>query len=421
MAHEGSNRAFAEQGLSADDLFAEMETIAAGDQRWDDPRNLKASYWAGDDVVAVMHQAYARHIDDNAIYGAALFPSLLRYEAEVVAMALDMLEAPAGAAGGITTGGTESILMAVRTARDWGRVHRPGASRPEIILPETAHPAFEKAAQVVGMGVVRMQSSPDWRADVAAMEAAIGENTVMLVGSAPPYPYGIVDPIADIAALAQAHGLWMHIDGCIGGFLLPFLADLGELVPAFDFRVAGVSSISADLHKFGYSGRGASLLLLRDRANETFQRFQSDAWPSGTYSTLNFGGSRNGGAIASSWAVMRYLGRAGYRERVASILATKRAIADGLTADGRLAVLGRPEGANICIVSQSLDMVAVAEGLDEKGWLTGRLQRPPGLLLLITPRHAGIVDALLADMLAVADDVESGRRTAQGSAAVYVG
>ncbi|MDA0219029.1 MAG: aminotransferase class V-fold PLP-dependent enzyme [Proteobacteria bacterium] len=421
MAQEETNRVFAEQGRDARTLFAEMDAIASADQRWDDPRNLKASYWAGDDVVAVMHEAYARHVDDNAIYGASLFPSLVRYEAEVVAMALDMLEAPEGAAGGITTGGTESILMAVRTARDWARIHRPGAAHPEIILPETAHPAFEKAAQVVGMAVVRMTRSPDWRADVAAMEAAIGANTVMLVGSAPPYPYGIVDPIAGIAALAVAHGLWMHVDGCIGGFLLPFLADLGEPVPPFDFRVPGVDSISADLHKFGYSGRGASLLLLRERANEDFQRFSSDAWPSGTYSTLNFGGSRNGGAIASSWAVMRYLGRAGYRERVAAIVATKRAIAEGLAADGRLAVLGRPEGANICIVSDTLDMVAVAEGLDEKGWLTGRLQRPAGLLLLITPRHAGIEGSLLADLRAVADEVASGRRSARGSQAVYVG
>ena len=420
MTRTGANRTFAEQGREADDVFAEMDAIASGDRHWDDTRNLKASYWAGEDVVAVMHEAYRRHVDDNAIYGASLYPSLVRYEAEVVAMALDMLEAPEGAAGGITTGGTESILMAVRTARDWGRVHRPGATQPEVILPETAHPAFEKAAQIVGMTVVRLEQSPDWRADVAAMEAAIGPNTVMLVGSAPPYPYGIVDPIPEIAALALANGLWMHVDGCIGGFLLPFLGELGEEAPPFDFRVAGVDSISADLHKFGYSGRGASLLLLRDGANEAYQRFSSDAWPSGTYSTLNFGGSRNGGAIASSWAVMRYLGRAGYRERVASIVATKRAIAEGLAADGRLAVLGRPQGANICIVSDSLDMVAVAEGMDDKGWLTGRLQRPPGLLLLITPRHAGIADALLADFRAVADDVASGRRSAQGSQAVYV-
>jgi glutamate/tyrosine decarboxylase-like PLP-dependent enzyme len=261
-----------------------------------------------------------------------MFPSLVRYEAEVVAMALDMLEAPEGAGGGITTGGTESILMAVRTARDWAREHRPQAVRPELILPETAHPAFEKAAQLVGVSVRRMSRSPGYRADVEAMAAAVGDQTIMLVGSAPPYPYALVDPIERIAALAEQHGLWMHVDACVGGFVLPFVRELGHPVPPFDFAVPGVMSISADLHKFGYSGRGASLLLLRDKANERYQRFSSGAWPSGTYSTLNFGGSRNGGAIASSWAVMRYLGRSGYRSRVAGILKTKAKLARGLAA-----------------------------------------------------------------------------------------
>lgn len=417
----GSNRRFPEAGTPRDALFAEMEAMAADDRHWDDPRNLKASYWAGDDVAAVAREAFDRHLTDNVIYGASLYPSLVRYEAEVVAMGLDMLDAPAGAGGGITTGGTESILMAVRTARDWARVHRPGAASPAIILPETAHPAFEKAAQICGMTVRRMAASPDWRADVAAMAAAVDADAVMIVGSAPPYPYGLVDPIGAIAGIALDHGLWMHVDGCIGGFVLPFVRELGHPVPPFDFQVPGVRSISADLHKFGYSGRGASLLLLRDAADESFQRFSSGAWPAGTYSTLNFGGSRNGGAIASSWAVMRYLGRAGYRARVAEIVATRQALAEGLRADGRMHMLGAPEGANVTIVSESLDMTAVAEGMEALGWMIGRVQRPPGVLFLLTPRHTGIVDDLLGDLVAVAGDVAAGRRRAGGSAAVYVG
>jgi glutamate/tyrosine decarboxylase-like PLP-dependent enzyme len=243
----------------------------------------------------------------------------------------------------------------------------------------------------------------------------------MLVGSAPPYPYGLVDPIAELAALATQHGLWMHVDACVGGFVLPFVRELGKSVPGFDFSVPGVASISADLHKFGYSGRGASLLLLRDKANERFQRFSSAAWPSGTYSTLNFGGSRNGGAVASSWAVMRYLGRAGYRERVAGILESKARLAAGLSRDGRLEILGEPEGAQISIVSDLVDMAAVAEGMEARGWLFGRLQRPAGLVCILTPRHEGVVDRLLEDFAAVADEVGSGRRRAKGGAAVYVG
>ena len=416
-----SNRQFPEAGLGIDALRAKMDALAADDRRWDDPRNLKASYWAGEDVVAVAREAYDRHIGDNVIYGASMFPSLLRYEAEVTAMALDMLDAPEGAGGGITTGGTESILMAVRTARDWARQHRARATQPEILLPETAHPAFEKAAHLTGLAVRRMTTSPGYRADVRAMVEAVNENTIMLVGSAPPYPYALVDPIAEIAALASRHGLWMHVDACVGGFVLPFLRELGAPVPPFDFSVPGVMSISADLHKFGYSGRGASLLLLRDKANERYQRFSSGAWPSGTYSTLNFGGSRNGGAIASSWAVMRYLGRAGYRERAAGILETKRKLAAGLAAGGRLKLLGEPEGAHVSVVSDALDMVAVAEGMEARGWMFGRLQRPPGLVLILTPRHSGIVENLLADFAAVAAEVVAGKRVAAGGAAVYVG
>jgi sphinganine-1-phosphate aldolase len=418
---KSSNRQFPEAGLDREALRAEMDRVAADDRRWDDPRNLKASYWAGADVVAVAREAYDRHIGDNAIYGASMFPSLVRYEAEVAAIALDMLEAPEGAGGGITTGGTESILMAVRTARDWAREHRPAATRPALLLPETAHPAFEKAAQLTGLAVRRMTASPGYRADLHGIAAAIDDQTIMLVGSAPPYPYALVDPIAELAELAVRHGLWMHVDACVGGFVLPFVRELGRPVPAFDFQLPGVMSISADLHKFGYSGRGASLLLLRDKANERHQRFSSSAWPSGTYSTLNFGGSRNGGAIASAWAVMRYLGRAGYRERIAGVLETKAKLAAGLAAGGRLRVLGEPEGAHLCIVADRLDMVAVAEGMEARGWLFGRLQRPPGLVLILTPRHADIVESLLADFDAVAAEVAAGKRVAAGGAAVYVG
>jgi len=421
MTSGASNRPFAERGLSEAELWQAMDDMAADDRRWDDPKNLKASFWSGDDVVRVAAQAFARHQGDNAIYGASLYPSLKAYESEVVAMGLDMLNAPQGAAGGITTGGTESILMAVKTARDWALANRSVDEAPEILVPETAHPAFEKAAHVTGMRIVRMGSSHGWRADPEAMAEALGPNTVMLVASAPPYPYGVVDPVTDIAALAAERGIWMHVDACIGGFVLPFAAELGEDVPAFDLSVPGVRSISADLHKFGYSSRGASLLLLADGTDQAYQSFSSGAWPAGTYQTLNYGGSRNGGAIASSWAVMRYLGRAGYRERVATILETKKRLMAGIEEIGPFHVLGTPQGAHFSFASDELDMVAVAEGMEARGWILARLERPHGITMLITPRHRDIVEEVLADLAEVAEEVGSGRRTAAGSKAVYVG
>ena len=274
-----TNRRFAAEGLSPDDIAGTMATMRAGDGAWDDPRNLKASYFAGDDVTRVATDAFNLHMGDNVIYGAAVYPSLPAYEADVVAMGLELLDAPDGAGGTVTTGGTESICVAVKTARDWARDHKPGATAPEIVVPRTAHVAFSKAAQLFGLKLVRMAGSVDYRADVAAMAAAINHNTIMIVGSAPPYPYANVDPIRDIAALAVEHDLWMHVDACVGGFVLPFARDLGYPVPDYDFAVPGVMSLSADLHKYGYALRGSSLLLLRDKALEEYQRYRrwSDA------------------------------------------------------------------------------------------------------------------------------------------------
>ena len=285
-----TNRHFAAEGLDPDDIVATMATMRAGDGAWDDPRNFKASYFAGADVTRVAMEAFNLHMGDNVIYGAAVYPSLPAYEADVVAMGLEMLEAPEGASGTLTTGGTESICVAVKTARDWARDIKPGITAPEIIVPRTAHVAFAKAAQLFDLKLVRMAASVDYRADMPAMAAAINDNTVMIVGSAPPYPYANVDPIRHIAALAVAHGLWMHVDACVGGFVLPFARDLGYPVPDFDFAVPGVMSMSADLHKYGYALRGSSLMLLRDKALEEYQRFESGDWPAGIYATMGIAG-----------------------------------------------------------------------------------------------------------------------------------
>ena len=188
-------------------------------------------------------------------------------------MLCEMLNAPEGAVGSVTTGGTESITMAVKTARDWGCAAKPGVKELEIIVPRTAHPAFNKAAEILGLKPVRMAKSVDHRADFDSMARAIGPNTIMIVGSAPPFPYGLVDPIERLGALAERHSLWFHVDACVGGFVLPFARELGHPVPAFDFEVPAVSSMSVDLHKYGFSGRGASVLVIRDEARAKHQGF----------------------------------------------------------------------------------------------------------------------------------------------------
>ena len=416
-----TNRKFAAKGESWAEVEAALDEARAGDKLWNDPRNLRAAYDAGDDVIRVATEAFNRHLGDNVIFSTSSYPSLRRYEDDVVAMVLELMNAPEGASGSITTGGTESIVVAVKAAREWAREHRPQATAPEIIVPRTGHPAFNRAADMLGLKVVRLAESPAFRADVAAMARAVTENTVMLVGSAPPYPLGVVDPLPEIAALAEAHGLWLHVDACLGGFVLPFVQDLGHAVPTFDFSLAPVTSISADLHKYGYSGRGASALLLRDRAYARYQRFEFDDWPAGLYSTMGLAGSRNGGPVASAWAVMRYLGYDGYRERVEKILAIKQRFFDGIDAIEGLCVWGAPEGGHFSFGSPEIDIFAVADVMAERGWLCARAREPKALVLILNIQHAAIVEAYLADLAAAAAAVRAGQVESRSDEPIYIG
>ena len=293
-----------------------MNAARLDDAPWRGPRTFKPAYFAGDDVVEVANRAYQMYITDNALHGKAVFPSIVRYQTEVIDMVLDLLHAPYGAGGAVTTGGTESNFMAVKTARDWAREHLPAATSPTLIVPRSTHPSFDKAGHMLGVRIHRVADSTNFLADVAAMAAAVDEHTIMLVASAPPYPYGQTDPVAQIAEIAKRHALWLHVDSCLGGFILPFAREFDASIPDFDFAVPGVTSVSVDIHKYGYAAKGISALLLREAELDRYQRSVHNDWPGGMYSTANVAGSHSGGAVASAWAVMNYLGRSGYREVV---------------------------------------------------------------------------------------------------------
>ncbi|MBM3482805.1 MAG: aspartate aminotransferase family protein [Alphaproteobacteria bacterium] len=415
-----SNRIFAERGLDRAALDAEMVQLRAKDRQWNELKNLRAAYDGGDDVTAVANAAFLAQIGDNMIYSSSAYPSLRQHEQGVIAMVGEMLNAPEGAVGSITTGGTESILMAVKAARDWARATKPRATQPEMIVPRTAHAAFNKAGELLGVKVVRMIESPGYRADIEGMTHAINGNTIMLVGSAPPYPYALVDPLTELSGLALEHELWLHVDACVGGFVLPFVRELGHEVPGFDFLLPGVASMSADLHKYGYSGRGASVLMIRSEVLAKYQGFHFDAWPAGVYYTASVAGSRNGGAVASSYAVMRYLGRSGYRERVAAMLESKRRIGEGLVRIGDLGILGRPEGTHFSIVASDVDMYALGDGLNDRGWLFLRGKEPRAIQLQLNARHGAIVDEFLADVREVAGLVQANKIEGRGGGPVYI-
>ena len=414
-----SKTAFPAKRCGRDELHRRMESLRRDDAPWHSGRSFKPAYFAGDDVLDVAHEAFGMYIDENALYSRTSYPSLHRYEVEVVDMLLDLLHAPDRAGGSTTSGGTETNVMAVKTARDWAREHKPVATAPEMIVPRTAHPSFDKAAHLLGVRVVRMAESPNFGADVEAMASAVNENSVMLVASAPPYPYGECDPVARIAALARQHNLWMHVDACLGGMILPFARDIDASVPEFDFAIPGVTSISVDLHKYGYATKGVSALLLRDAALERFQRTTFEDWPAGVYSTPNISGSRSGGAIASAWAVMRYLGRDGYREVVGRLMQVRQALVDGIESIEGLSVYAKPHSFQFAFGSDAFDIFAVAEGLGQQGWLVGRALEPPSIMLMVNLSHEPVAATFLSELREVVDEVKATKITAGTEPAIY--
>jgi glutamate/tyrosine decarboxylase-like PLP-dependent enzyme len=317
-------------------------------------------------------------------------------------MTARLLGGDASVVGNMTAGGTDSILAAVKTARDWARVHRPQAAFPEIILPATAHPAFDKAAHYFGLRVVRTALDAGFRADPAAVAAAVSDNTVLIVGSAPSYPHGVVDPIPALAEIARSRGLLCHVDACVGGFVLPFAEKLGYPVPPFDFRVPGVTSMSADLHKYGYAAKGASVVLYRGAELRKFQFFVTTSWPGGIYASPALAGTRPGGAIAAAWAVMNYLGEEGYCRIVDTMMRTAAELRDGINAVPGLRVLGAPDMCVMAIGGEGVDAYEVGDEMQARGWHLDRQQFPPSLHLTVTYGHAGVVEPFLADLRASA-------------------
>lgn len=398
----------------------DMDRARDDDTHWTSPKNLSASYFAGDDVFFVAREAYLKHIGDNVTHRFGLHPSVRRYESDVVAFARLLLNAPENATGTVTTGGSESLFLAMKAAREQARDTRPGVAAPEILLTHTTYPVFNKAAHALGLTVRQVPTSADYRADLAALEAAVNENTIMMVGGAPPFPYGLVDPLADMAAIAEAHDIWLHADACIGGFVLPFAEALGRPVPRFDFRLPAVRSMSIDCHKYGYALRGCSVLLLRDEALARYQSFRSTVWPAGDYVSDTMSGSRNAGPVASAWAVMNYLGFEGYRRRMAATLSATDRLVAAIDALPEFQVHGRPEGVHFSFGSDQLDMVAVGDGMMARGWMMNLQNDPLSLLLMLSTQHdASVVDAFAADLAEVAGEMAAGGHARADNRAAY--
>lgn len=407
-------------GTSWDALKSELIDAKKGDLDWRAGRLPLYVYWRDEALHRVAEEAYQLYFIENGL-GRKAFPSVGRLERDVIEMALGLFGAGEDAGGSFTAGGTESIFQAVKTARDRARAERPRMRAPKIVVPYSAHPAFNKAAHYLNLEVVRTPLGREFRADVDALEAAIDDDTVLVAGSAPGFPHGAFDPIARLGEIAAERDVWLHVDACVGGFLSPFLRELGEPIPAFDFRVPGVTSLSADLHKYGFAAKGASLILFRDKALQRFQRFEFDNWPRGHYATETFLGTRPGGPVAAAWAVLKFLGKQGYLDIAGIIMDAKQRLIRGIEAIEGLRVIPPSELSFVLYGSAdpAVDIAAVAEGMTTRGWFVGVSVEPPAIHLMLNPVHAPIIDGYLADLAASVAEARRTRRVATVDSRTY--
>lgn len=388
---------FPQKGMLKEDILAEMAESQMQDVQWREGKTFSLVYHAGEEVTDLLMSVYILFFSQNALNPTA-FPSLRRFETEVVLMAADLLGGDEKVVGNMTSGGTESCLMAVKTARDWFLSRYPEVQKPEIVLPISAHPAFDKAANYFGVKAIRTPVREDLRADVDAVKKAIRPETALIVGSAPCYPHGVVDPIVALGQLAQERNILLHVDACVGGFMLPFVRRLGYPVPDFDFGVPGVTSISADLHKYGYAAKGASLILYRNREIRRHQLFATMDWPGGIYASPTMSGTRPAGPIAASWALMKYLGQEGYLRIVETVMKTTTAIREEVGNMEGVKILGEPEMSLLALASDEVNIYEVGDEMTARGWYLDRQQYPPSLHLTINFAHAGMEESFLQDL-----------------------
>ncbi|MBS0519402.1 MAG: aspartate aminotransferase family protein [Proteobacteria bacterium] len=409
-----------DHGMAAEDVLTTLAALKQKDCDWKNGRAPAYAFNPVDEIYELGRSAFLEYFSENALGMHRAFPSVKQLETEVIDMALGLFNGPPGATGFMTTGGTESIIQAVQACRDLFRATRPSSgNRNNIVAPDSVHPAFEKAGRLMDIQVRRVSVGTDFRADPAAIRAAIDEDTIMVVGSAPCFPYGTIDPISEIAAIARERGVWMHVDACVGGYIAPFARMIGRPIPAFDFAIEGVCSLSADLHKFGLCPKPASTVFYRTADHARFHPFEFSGWPSGRFYTTTIVGTRPAGGVAAAWAVFRHLGIAGYKRIAEDLLAHVDAYRAGIAAIPGLKVLGDPHLSIVAFGSDEIDVFRVAEVMAEKGWLPGLLQRPKAIHRMLSRLHMPVMDEYLSDLRAAVQRVRESTPAASRLEAIY--
>jgi glutamate/tyrosine decarboxylase-like PLP-dependent enzyme len=416
------------QGRDRAAILDEMRQMKALEQnKWKDGFVSGAVYHGDEEHIEFLNEAYGINSQANPLH-SDLWPSVVKFESEIVSMTANMLGAQTANAakpadehvvGAVSSGGTESIMLAMKAYRDWARSKKKIAS-PQMVVPSTAHAAFDKASQYFGIEMIKVPVGEDGRADIAATKKAIGRNTIVVVGSAPSFPHGVIDPIEELAALAQAKGIGCHVDSCLGGFVLPWAKKLDYPVPAFDFCVPGVTSMSADTHKYGYAAKGTSVVLYRGKTLRHFQFYTVEDWPGGLYFSPTFAGSRPGALSAACWAAMVSMGEQGYLDATKAILETGSRIKQGIKEIEGLKVIGDPLWV-IAFRSDDVDVYRVMDTMTERNWSLNGLHKPSCVHIAVTLRHTkpGVADRFLADLQAATQHVRDNPSEKGGMAPVY--
>jgi sphinganine-1-phosphate aldolase len=411
-----------EAGKDREEILEEMEKFNELEApKWKEGFVSGAVYNGNEVHIDFMNRVYAINSQSNPLH-PEVWPSTSKFEAEVVAMTGNMLSAGQTSdeiVGTVSSGGTESILLAMKTYRDWARETK-GIREPEIIAPTTAHAAFTKAGDYFGIKIVRIPVTKEFRADVAATSEAINANTIALVGSAPPFPHGIVDPIEELSELARQHEIGFHTDACLGGFILPWAEKLGYKVPLFDFRLPGVTSISVDTHKYGYAAKGTSVILYRGPELRHFQYFSVADWPGGFYVSPTFAGSRPGALIAAAWAAMVSMGEKGYLDSAKRILETTAWLKQELRKIPDIHLVGDPLFM-VTFQSDTLNVYQILEHMTERNWGLNGLHLPPCVHLCVTLRHTqeGVKERFLQDFKETVKYVKQHPEASEGLGPIY--
>ncbi|XP_029926422.1 sphingosine-1-phosphate lyase 1 isoform X2 [Myripristis murdjan] len=400
------------------DRIREYETLS--EVQWEKGRVSGAVYWGDETLTKLLVKVYGDFAWSNPLH-PDIFPGVRKMEAEVVRMTCTLFHGGPNSCGTVTSGGTESILMACKAYRDMA--YERGVKHPEILAPVSVHAAFDKAAHYFGMRLVHIPlDKKTMKVDVKAMKRAINKNTAMLVCSAPQFPHGIMDPIEEVGKLAVRYGLPLHVDACLGGFLIVFMAKAGYQLAPFDFRVKGVTSISADTHKYGYAPKGSSVILYSDKKYRHYQYFVAPDWQGGIYASPSVAGSRPGGIIAACWATMMHMGENGYVEMTKKIISTARKIKTEIRKINGVFVFGDPEVSVVAIGSDVFDIFRLSNALTSKGWNLNTLQYPSSIHICCTVLHTqpGVADQFIRDVREqVAIIMKNPKEKTTGMGAIY--